>query len=124
MGTFTASITLVVSTPGAGVQTTFVVCTPCFFDYSLCALRSTSTGSISSAVIVSNDSDLAEAMCLVRAHNPSKVLGLVFPRDHGKPSRELVKHANFVKHLSRRLLQTCQLPTLIPGTNLHKPDGW
>ena len=57
------------------------------------------------AVVISNDSDLAEAMRLVRAHHPTKKLGLVFPRPggaaskHAHPSRELTKHAHFVKHL-------------------------
>ncbi len=77
------------------------------------------------AVIVSNDSDLAEAMKLVRLHHPSKKLGLVFARHSGgNPSYELSRHAHFVKRLSRSVLAACQLPDSIPGGNIHKPPSW
>lgn len=77
------------------------------------------------ALIVSNDSDLAEAMHLVREHHPSKKLGLVFARHRGgKPSYELSQHAHFVLRLSERVLAACQLPNPIPGTNIHKPASW
>ncbi len=76
------------------------------------------------AVVVSNDSDLAEAMRLISQHHPSKLLGLVFPRHHGHPSAQLVKHASFVKKLGPHLLADSQLPEAIPGTNLRKPASW
>jgi uncharacterized LabA/DUF88 family protein len=77
------------------------------------------------AVIVSNDSDLAEAMRLVRQEHPGKRLGLVFARHRGgKPSYELSQHAHFVLRLSERVLAACQLPNPIPGTNIHKPAAW
>jgi len=79
------------------------------------------------ALIVSNDSDLAEAMRLIKAHHPQKRLGLVFPGEKGKgryPSRELVAHSDFVKHLGHTLLASCQLPNPIPGTSIHKPATW
>lgn len=77
------------------------------------------------AVIVSNDSDLAEAMRLVRHQHPTKKLGLVFARHRGgKPSYELSQHAHFVLRLSERVLAACQLPNPIPGTNIHKPASW
>jgi len=77
------------------------------------------------ALIVSNDSDLAEAMKLVRQHHPVKKLGLVFARHSGgNPSYELSRHTHFVKRLSRSVLAACQLPDLIPGSNIHKPPSW
>jgi len=82
------------------------------------------------AVVVSNDSDLAESMRLVRLHHPAKVIGLIFPRQggagarHAHPSRELARHAHFVKHLGRTVLAACQMPSPIPGTTIHKPPGW
>jgi len=79
------------------------------------------------ALIVSNDSDLAEAMRLIKAHHPQKRLGLVFPGEKGKgryPSRELVTHSDFVKHLGHTLLASCQLPDPIPGTSIRKPATW
>ena len=82
------------------------------------------------AVIISNDSDLSEAMRLVRQHHPAKKIGLVFPRPGGTaaryahPSRELTRHAHFVKHLGMTVLAACQLPNPIPGTTVHKPVVW
>jgi uncharacterized LabA/DUF88 family protein len=82
------------------------------------------------AVILSNDSDLAEAMRLVRLHHPTKKIGLIFPRQSGlvarfaHPSRELTRHAHFVKHLGPAVLAACQLPNPIPGTTITKPAVW
>lgn len=78
------------------------------------------------AVIVSNDSDLAEAMRLVRFHHPAKLLGLIYPRDHsnGHPSRELNRHAHFTKRVGKTLLAASQLPDPIPGTTIRKPAAW
>jgi uncharacterized LabA/DUF88 family protein len=82
-------------------------------------------GSYDCAVLVSNDSDLAEAMKLVRAHHPNLRLGLVFARTQGgRPSYELSQHAHFVLRVSRTVLAACQLPNPVPGTNLRKPAGW
>lgn len=72
------------------------------------------------AIIVSNDSDLAEAMNLVRKHHPDKILGLVMP-GAGHPSKELMKYANFVKRIREGVLRNSQLPDPIPGTNIKKP---
>lgn len=83
-----------------------------------------------SAVILSNDSDLAEAMRLVRLHHPTKKIGLIFPRQargvarFAHPSRELTQHAHFVKHLGPNVLAACQLPSPIPGTTITKPAVW
>jgi uncharacterized LabA/DUF88 family protein len=75
------------------------------------------------AIIVSNDSDLAEAMNLVRKHHPDKILGLVMP-GAGHPSKELMKYANFVKRIREGVLRNSQLPDPIPGTNIKKPIDW
>ena len=40
------------------------------------------------------------------------------------PSRELARHAQFVKHLGRTVLAACQMPSPIPGTTIHKPPSW
>jgi uncharacterized LabA/DUF88 family protein len=75
------------------------------------------------AVIVSNDSDLAEAMRLVKLHHPRKRLGLVTPgKSH--PSRELLNHVDFSRHIRSRALGQSQLPDPIPGTNIRKPKVW
>jgi uncharacterized LabA/DUF88 family protein len=73
-------------------------------------------------IIVSNDSDLAQAMSLVK-HQHKKVLGLITP-SKGKTSKELRIHADFVRHIRPGALQTSQLPDPIPGTSLCKPSRW
>lgn len=75
------------------------------------------------AIIVSNDSDLAEAMRLVKEHHLNKLLGLVMP-GKGHPSKELMKHSNFVKRIRTRILESSQLPNPIPETNIYKPKDW
>ena len=75
------------------------------------------------AVVISNDSDLAEPLRLVREQN-KKMIGLISPLIHGHPSRELQKHAHFVKRIRRGLLKISQLPSPIPGTNIRKPPSW
>lgn len=75
------------------------------------------------AIIVSNDSDLAEAMRLVKEYHANKLLGLVIP-GKGHPSKELREHSDFVKRIRTGLLKSSQLPNPIPGTNIHKPKDW
>jgi uncharacterized LabA/DUF88 family protein len=75
------------------------------------------------AVVVSNDSDLAEALRMVKALN--KRVGLVTP---GAPkrstSRELAKYADFIKSLRAHSLSSHQLPDPVPGTSIYKPADW
>ena len=76
------------------------------------------------AVVVSNDSDLAEALRLVRAQH-RKLIGLITP---GAPLRktswQLRRHSHFVKPIRSWALQASQLPDPIPGTALRKPANW
>jgi uncharacterized LabA/DUF88 family protein len=76
------------------------------------------------AVIVSNDSDLAESLRMVKGQH-KKLIGLVTP---GSPKRatsvQLSKHADFTKHIRTWMLKQSQLPDPIPGTTIHKPPRW
>jgi uncharacterized LabA/DUF88 family protein len=76
------------------------------------------------AVIVSNDSDLAEALRLVKSQH-GKVIGLITP---GAPTRktswQLRQQADFLKRIDVWMLQASQLPDPIPGTTIHKPPSW
>ena len=74
-------------------------------------------------VVVSNDSDIAEAMRLVRQHHANKLIGLVTP-GAAPSSRELVAHAHFVSRIRPNALHRSQLPDPIPGTTLKKPARW
>lgn len=76
------------------------------------------------AVIVSNDSDLAESLRLVKAQH-RKLIGLVTPgAPKRKTSLQLKRHANFVRPIRSWMLRNSQLPNPIPGTTIHKPAGW
>ncbi len=75
------------------------------------------------AVVVSNDSDLAEAMKLIKIHHPTKVIGLLTPGDQ-YPSKELMQYAKFKAKIRIGPLSASQLPNPIPGTNIKKPFIW
>jgi len=74
------------------------------------------------AVVVSNDSDLAESLKLVKTQH-KKTIGLITPsKTH--PSRELMKYADFNKRIRKGVLAASQLPNPIPGTTIRKPSSW
>jgi len=76
------------------------------------------------AVIVSNDSDLAEALRLVKTQH-HKLIGLVTPgAPKRKTSQQLQQYADFVKPIRTWMLQNSQLPSPIAGTGIHKPSSW
>jgi len=76
------------------------------------------------AVIVSNDSDLAESLRLVKAQN-HKIIGLVTPgAPKRKTSLQLRQHADFVRPIRTQMLKSSLLPDPIPGTTIHKPASW
>ena len=74
------------------------------------------------AVVVSNDSDLAESLKLVKVEH-KKVVGLINPHDQ-HPSKELLQHSTFTKQIRKGLLNASQLPDPIPGTTIRKPSNW
>jgi uncharacterized LabA/DUF88 family protein len=73
------------------------------------------------AVVISNDSDLAESLRIVKEEK-KKIVGLITPVDF--PSKELIKHSSFIKRIRSGVLSISQMPDPIPGTNLYKPDSW
>ena len=75
-----------------------------------------------SAIVVTNDSDISEAMRLVKQQT-TKQLGLLTPGTR-HPSQQLLKHADFHRHIRKNALEKSQLPLSIPGTNITKPDSW
>ena len=74
------------------------------------------------AVVVSNDSDLAEGMRLAKAHH-GKRIGLVSPGKR-RTSQVLKDVADFTRHIREHALRSSQLPDPIPRTNLRKPSSW
>ena len=79
-------------------------------------------GAYDCAVVVTNDSDIAEAMRLVRQHHGVRI-GLLTPGT-GRPSQQLRAHADVSRHIRSNALRNSQLPDRIPGTNIRKPDRW
>jgi uncharacterized LabA/DUF88 family protein len=74
------------------------------------------------AVVVSNDSDLSEALRLVKTER-KKMVGLITPSS-SHPSRELMRYADFHKRIREGVLKQSQLPDPIPGTTIRKPSSW
>lgn len=74
------------------------------------------------AVVVSNDSDLKEAIKIVK-QDLNKKIGIVIP-GKANPSEDLLQYADFIKHIRKSILENSQLPDPIPNTNIHKPSKW
>lgn len=75
-------------------------------------------------VIISNDSDLAEAVRLVRLHK-SKTIGIINPQVKARTNnKQLCQHASFTRRIRQSLLAQSQLPEKILGTTITKPGTW
>lgn len=79
-------------------------------------------GSCDCAVVVTNDSDIAEALRLVKLHGQVRI-GLVTPGNR-RTSQQLRKHADLLVRIRPKALQVSQLPNPIPDTRIHKPESW
>lgn len=95
-------------------------------DVSLGAhlLNDSARGFIDKAIVISNDSDLAEAIVLAKAFDVP--VGIVNP--HKKvTSRQLKEVSTFEIHLRHEILPRCQFPMTIhdgKGREIHKPNMW
>lgn len=76
-------------------------------------------------VLVSNDTDLAEAMRLAK-NDCGKTIGLVSPVCNAgrRVATQLRLIADFQRSIRKTALRKAQLPDPIPGTVLHKPGRW
>ncbi len=76
------------------------------------------------AVVVSNDSDLARSLQMVKTQH-RKIIGLITPGyPKRKTSNQLLKFADFVRPIRKHALEASLLPDPIPGTGIHKPARW
>ena len=75
------------------------------------------------AVLVSNDSDLAEPVRIVR-HELNKTVCMLNPHKH--PSYELNKHVMFMKPIRKGVLGASQFPQTMHDADgsFHKPEEW
>nr|WP_295774615.1 NYN domain-containing protein [Rhodoferax sp.] len=97
-------------------------------NLALHAVKDTLLGEIEHVVIVTNDTDIAPALEMIRAHTKATI-GLVIPTtDHERvPNADLVKHAHWVRtHITEAELKSAQLPRVIAGGRRPaiKPDSW
>ena len=74
------------------------------------------------AVVVTNDSDIAEALHLAKQHSAIRI-GLITPGNR-RTSLQLKKHADFVRRIRTGALKRSQLPSPIPNTGIRKPESW
>lgn len=81
---------------------------------------------IDQAVLCSNDSDMEGALKAIRVNCPDVRVGVVAPSaSPGRHiSKDLSKHAHWVKGLNNDALASAQLPEKIPGTSIRRPEGW
>ena len=75
------------------------------------------------AVVVSNDSDLAEPIRIV-AQEMGKKVGILSPAR--TPSREMLRYANFYKPIRRAVLAASQFPPELKDAHgaFRKPASW
>jgi hypothetical protein len=75
------------------------------------------------AIVISNDSDICEAMRLVKEQN-NKLIGLFSPVVN--PLNDLKKHSSFVRSIRKKQLWLSQFPDTIKVGNksIVKPQGW
>jgi uncharacterized LabA/DUF88 family protein len=77
------------------------------------------------AVLVSNDSDLAGTLRLVRKHHKKRIILLVPGNpDIRPPAIQLKRYAHTTISIPMEAIAASQLPNPIPGTTIHKPVTW
>lgn len=76
------------------------------------------------ALVISNDSDLAEAISLARQRG--KPVGVANPSSDPaiKMNYKLYEVASFKRRIEEKHLKASLLPDPIPKTTIRKPTGW
>ena len=77
------------------------------------------------ALIISNDTDLTEAIRIAKVEYHKKII-ITNPCiwENKKPAQKLQKASSKIIKIHESYLNDCQLPENIPGTNIHKPPSW
>lgn len=96
-------------------------------NLALHAYHDAITGAVDQVVIVSNDTDIAPALKLIRANSDVRI-GLVIPTRYRErvPNTELAVLAHWVRtHINPEELAMAQLPRVIAGRKpTIKPESW
>ena len=74
------------------------------------------------AVIVSNDTDVLEALRIAKYERGREIGITMLPR--GNPTQSFIRISDFIVKISNNTLASSQLPDKIPNTNLYKPGTW
>lgn len=80
------------------------------------------SGSFDVALVISNDSDLAEAVRVARLRGCP--VGVANPSATGSMNAKLYSVASFHRRIETKHLAKAQLPDTIPGTTYTKPASW
>jgi len=97
-------------------------------NLALQAYHDSITGEVDHVVIVTNDTDIAPSLKLIREHT-DVIVGLVVPTsDHVRiPNVDLAKYSHWVRtHITNDELKNSQLPRVIFGGRnpATKPESW
>ncbi|MFJ4258881.1 6-hydroxy-3-succinoylpyridine 3-monooxygenase [Pseudomonas monteilii] len=96
-------------------------------NLALQAYHDSITGQIDHAVIVTNDTDIAPALEMIRAHTDVRI-GVVVPKtgQNRTANTDLIRLAHWTReHINPEELAACQLPRVIPGRKpTIKPESW
>ena len=95
---------------------------------ALHAYHDAMTGQVDQVVIVTNDTDIAPALQMIRKFTNVRI-GLVIPTRDGVriPNTALDAQAHWVRsHITDEELSKSQMPRVVPGARKPaiKPDGW
>jgi uncharacterized LabA/DUF88 family protein len=74
------------------------------------------------ALVISNDSDLAEAIRIARSKG--KPVGVANPNASQRMNAALYDSASFTRRIETKHLKASQLPASIPAIDLKVPAGW
>jgi len=84
------------------------------------------TGAADMYVMLSNDSDLAEPIRMLK-HNLGCQTGIIFPMPTSRNSKELVKtEPDLIANIDRAALAACQYPDVLTDSvgNFRRPKAW
>jgi uncharacterized LabA/DUF88 family protein len=76
------------------------------------------------ALVISNDSDLAEGIRLARARGMPVGVANPSPDTDIRMNFKLYGAASFHRRIEEKHLKKCQFPDTIEGTTITKPAGW
>lgn len=88
-------------------------------------LNDVCSGSAKVAILISNDSDLAEAVQLAQGHGASVYWYPPVANPRRFPSTDLARVVSHTRSIHKSRYASCQLPNTVVGLRtINKPTGW